>query len=410
MTNDSFNPVFATGIDVLLSRHRAWLRGRRVGLVSHQAALDRDGATSAQRLRRDLGAGLVALFGPEHGFSGQAGAGVATHTRRHPDWGIPVHSLYGACRKPTPAMLRRVEVLVVDLQDLGARCYTYLATMRNVMEAAAASGVAVIVADRPIPLPRIVDGPLLDPAFASFVGPAATTLATGMTPGEAARWLVRRLDLTLDLRIAPLQGWFRDGRRGPDWPDFIPPSPGIRTWEAGMTYLATVFSEALPGVDVGRGTNLAFRVLGAPWLRAEAFCERINAAGLAGVTFHPYRYVAGIAPYSGRELDGVRLTVTDPSRFHPVATSVHLLHLLARLHGSARIWHHRGVRSAWFDTLYGTDQVRLSLLSGAPPQAILEPWLRAGQPFQAARRAALIYPTVAGTQTVLATEAGKLLN
>ncbi len=396
MTNDPANLAFASGIDVLFSRHRAWLRGRRVGLLSHQAALDRNGASSAQRLRREFGAGLVALFGPEHGFFGQAGAGVATHTRRHPDWGIPVHALYGTCRKPTPAMLRRVEVLVVDLQDLGARCYTYLATLRNALEAAAENGVAVIVADRPIPLPRIVDGPLLEPAFASFVGPAATTLATGMTPGEAARWLVRNLNLSLDLRIAPMQGWCRDGRRGADWPDFVPPSPGIRTWEAGMTYLATVFSEALPGVDVGRGTNLAFRVLGAPWLRAEAFCERINAAGLAGVTFHPYRYVAGIAPYGDRELDGVRLTVTDPRYFHPVATSVHLLHLLAQMYGPARVWRHHGVRSAWFDTLYGTDQVRCALQAGDPPQAILDAWRTANKPFLTSRRAALIYPSVAG--------------
>lgn len=383
--------AFATGLQVLFAEHGAWLKGRRVGLLSHQAALDRDGATSAQRLHRELGKGLVALFGPEHGFMGQAGAGVATHTRRHPDWGIPVYSLYGACRKPTPAMLRRVEVVVCDLQDLGARCYTYLATLRNLLEAAGESGVRVIVTDRPIPLPRIVDGPLLEPAHASFVGPAEMPMATGMTPAESAQWLVQALGLRVDLRVVPMQGWVRDGRRGADWPEFVPPSPGIRTWESGMTYLATVFSEALPGIDVGRGTNLAFRMLGAPWLRAEDFCDRVNSCGLAGVQFHPHRYVAGVPPYAGRALDGVRISVTDPARFHPVTTSVYALHALAQRYGAARVWRHKGVRPSWFDQLYGTSTVQQALRKGTLPSQIVAEWRAANRPFLVSRRQAQLY-------------------
>ena len=191
MAKQSSTQKFSTGIDVLLAQHRTCLRGRRVALLSHQAALCRDGATSAQRLHAELGKGLVALFGPEHGFLGQAGAGVATHTRHHPDWKIPVYSLYGACRKPTPAMLRNVDVVVCDLQDLGARCYTYLATLRNMLEAAAENDLQVIVTDRPIPLPKIVDGPMLEPAHVSFVGPAEMPMATGMTQAESAQWLVK---------------------------------------------------------------------------------------------------------------------------------------------------------------------------------------------------------------------------
>lgn len=382
---------FSTGIDVLLSERRSCLQGRRVGLLSHQAALCRDGATSAQRLHAELGAGLVALFGPEHGFLGQAGAGEATHTRRHPEWGIPVYSLYGACRKPTPAMLRRVDVVVCDLQDLGARCYTYLATLRNLLEAAAESGVRVIVADRPIPLPRIVDGPMLEPAHASFVGPAEMPMCTGMTPAESAQWLVQSLGLTVDLQVAPMHGWARGGRRGADWPEFVPPSPGIRTWESGMTYLATVFSEALPGIDCGRGTNLAFRILGAPWLRAEAFCERMNACGLAGVRFYPHRYVAEVPPYAGRALDGVRIAVTDPARFHPVATSVQVLRMLAQQYGAARVWRHKGVRPQWFDQLYGTMKVRQALQKGVSPGEIVAEWRAESSGFGVSRRKALLY-------------------
>ena len=382
---------FSPGIDVLLAQHRSWLRGRRVALLSHQAALCGNGATSAQRLHRELGSGLVALFGPEHGFLGQAGAGVATHTRRHPDWGIPVYSLYGACRKPTPAMLRRVEVVVCDLQDLSARCYTYLATLRNMLEAAAASGVRVIVTDRPIPLPRIVDGPMLEPAHLSFVGPAEMPMSTGMTPAEGAQWLVRSLGLHVDLQIVPMQGWAREGRRGADWPEFVPPSPGIRTWESGMTYLATVFSEALPGIDCGRGTNMAFRTIGAPWLLAADFCRRMNDCALPGVRFYPYCYVAGMEPYVGRELNGVRISVTDPQCFHPVTTSVHILRMLEQLYGAARVWHHKGVRPQWFDQLYGTVNVRQALRTGTSPADIVAGWRTESRAFFASRRQAMLY-------------------
>ena len=391
MAKPSATQKFSPGIDVLLAQHHSWIKGRRVALLSHQAALSCDGATSAQRLHGELGTDLVALFGPEHGFLGQAGAGVATHTRRHPDWGIPVYSLYGSCRKPTPAMLRRVEVVVCDLQDLGARCYTYLASLRNMLEAAAENGVRVIVTDRPIPLPKIVDGPMLEPAQASFVGPAEMTMATGMTPAESAQWLVKSLGLEVGLQVVPMQGYGRDCGPAVDWPAFVPPSPGIRTWESGMTYLATVFSEALPGVDVGRGTNLAFRMLGAPWLRAEVFCERINACGLAGVRFHPHRYVAGVPPYVGRELDGVRIAVTDPARFYPVTTSVYALHTLAQLYGAARVWHHKGVRPQWFDKLYGTAKVRQALCTGASSAEIVAEWREENRTFCASRRKVLLY-------------------
>ena len=382
---------FQTGIETLLRVHRGWLRGRRVGLLSHQAALDGAGASSAQRLRRELGAGLAALFGPEHGFLGQAGAGVETHTRRHPDWGIPVYSLYGSCRAPTPEMLRRVDLVVCDLQDLGARCYTYLASLANMLEACAREGVAVIVADRPIPLPNVVDGPMLDPACASFVAPVNVPLCTGMTPAETARWIVVDRKLDLDLRVAPMRGWRRAGRRAADWPDFVPPSPGIRTWESAQTYLATVFSEALPGIDVGRGTPLAFRLVGAPWLRAEPFCAHLRALRLPGVSFHPYRYVAGVAPHAGVELDGIRLSVTDPDAFHPVAASISLLHALRQCHGTRRIWRHAGSRPEWFDKLYGTTATRLALAAAIAPRTIAASWRRAQRPFRERREKVLMY-------------------
>jgi uncharacterized protein YbbC (DUF1343 family) len=380
------------GMDALRARRFDLLKGRRVGLLSHQAALTADGSTSAQLLHRALGPRLMALYGPEHGFFGQAGAGEHTYTRQHPDWHIPVYSLYGEHRKPAPEMLKGVEVMVCDLQDLGVRCYTYLATLRNMLEACAEANVEVVVTDRPIPLPQVVDGPMLDPAFASFVAPCPLPLVYGMTPAESARWMKDALGLRVALTTVPMEGWSRedaawDGAR----PAYVPPSPGIKTWECAMTYAATVFSEALPGVDCGRGTNLAFRVLGAPWLRAETFCQAMANLRLAGVTFHPYRYVSAVPPQADRELDGVRLTVTDPARFRPAQTSLGILHVLAEVYGAARVWRHKGVRPEWFDKLYGTDRVRTHLKSGAPLNVLFAGWARDRKAFEQARKRALLY-------------------
>ena len=381
-----------TGMDVLRGERFAALRGKRVGLLSHQAALTADGSTSAQLLRTSIGSQLVALYGPEHGFLGQAGAGEHTATRLHPDWIIPVHSLYGEHRKPTPDMLAGVDVVVCDLQDLGVRCYTYLATLRNMLEACAATGVDVFVTDRPIPLPQTVDGPILEPRLASFVAPCPVPFVHGMTPAESARWMLDALGIHVKLTAIPMAGWTRtdaawDGTR----PAFMPPSPGIKTWESAMTYASTVFTEALPGIDCGRGTNLAFRVLGAPWLKAESFCELLDEKNFPGVTFRPHCYVAGQGPYEGRELDGIRLTVTEPARFRPVETSLVLLRALIDTYGMSRVWRHKGVRPEWFDKLYGTSRARMILQSGEPLESLFKEWRNASRAFQAARNRALLY-------------------
>jgi len=258
------------------------------------------------------------------------------------------------------------------------------------LEACAERDVEVIVTDRPIPLPHVVDGPMLDPRFASFVAPCPLPLVYGMTPAESALWMKDALGLKVRLSVVPMKGWSRadaawDGTR----PDFMPPSPGIKTWECAMTYAATVFSEALPGVDCGRGTNLAFRVLGAPWLRAEDLCARMPT--LAGVTLHPYRYEAGAGRYAGRELEAIRLTVTDPARFKPAQASLHIVRTLAELYGETRVWRQKGSRSGWFDKLYGTDQTRLFVKSGDPLEKLFAEWARERKTFDKARTKALLY-------------------
>ena len=349
------------GLDVLLEDERELLAGGgRVALVSHQAAVGRCGSTAAQLLRRVLGDRLVALFGPEHGYFGVAGPGEETADGVHPDWDIPIYSLYGATRKPTPAMLSGIDTMVVDLQDLGVRCYTYLATLHLVLQACGECGVRVIVADRPVPLHGSVDGPGLDPAFTSFVAPVPLPMVYGMTPGETARWLLDKQFVDADVTVVELRE-----TNTPAYPEFIPPSPGIRTAESAVAYAATVFTEAIPAIDCGRGTALAFRVLGAPWIRAEAFCEALAGEPFEGVAFSPHRYAASGGLYDGQPLDGVRLTVTDKAVFKPVRTSLRILRVLQSLYGADTLWESPGIRPEWFDKLYGNRETRERLRQGA---------------------------------------------
>lgn len=365
------------GIDVLVEEERGLLAGKRVGLLGHQATVGRDGTTSAQILHRLLGQGLVAMYGPEHGFFGDYAPGEKTKARIHPDWGIPVHTLYGGATAPSEEMLREVDVIVLDLQDLGVRCYTYLSSLKDLLSACAKAGVSVIVADRPVPMPNTIDGPVLEPAFTTFVGCVPVPMVYGMTLGEAARWMVKALSLEVDLHVVRMADYHReDGWGGPGWgwPEFIPPSPAIRSREAAVSYVSLVFTEAIPAVDCGRFTSLAFRVFGAPWIRAEAFCEAIADRNAPGVTFSPHRYSNPGGTYDKEELDGIRMTVTDVASFRPVRASLEILSVLAELYGKDRLWKSEKVRPEWFDKLYGTRMVREQLQDDVPVDTIASGW------------------------------------
>ncbi len=382
---------FKLGLDSLLEQHPDWIQGHRVGLVSHAAAVDSNGVTSAQRLHQTADLNLTAHFGPEHGFAGLAAAGELTADERHTAWGIPIYSLYGETRKPTPAMLKGVDTLIIDLQDLGARPYTYVSTLRMVLEAAAAAEKAVIIADRPVPLPLSMDGPCLESGFESFVGSIPAPMQYGMTQGETALWLAGVLGLKINLHVSLMQGYQRDVLRQAAWPAWVPPSPRIRSWETACLFTCTVFGEALPALDYGSGTDRSFCVIGAPWLDATCLLSRLNQVGLTGVAFEPVRYQARMGLYANSELDGLRLVITDYARFRPVSTSVTILAGIQKLYGPTPLWTAPGTCPEWFDKLYGTDAVRLALQSGAPASDLIASWQPDLTAFSDRRRPYLLY-------------------
>lgn len=362
---------FASGIDRLLGAKSKILHGSRFGLVAHQASVDATGALSAARLREKFGDGLAAIFSPEHGLFGIAGAGDKVDSIRHPAWQIPVHSLYGKTRRPTRDMLRGLDAIVFDLQDLSIRCYTYVSTLRYVMEAAAESGVRVIVTDRANPLAGIMDGPLLDPRSESFVGCLPGPLVYGLTAGEAAIWLRKKLALRVELEVIPMRG-YRYGKnyQGPRW---VSPSPAIRHPHSALCYPLTVGFEALPAIDYGRKTLMPFELIGSPSLDEGELSNRLNEQKLPGIQFHPALYER-----EGMLHRGVRIAVLDASVYRPVASAVAVLNVLQTMIGVNRLWRTPGSRPAFFDQLFGTDKVRRALQAGVAWKKIATGWPLAG--------------------------------
>jgi uncharacterized protein YbbC (DUF1343 family) len=386
-------PVFQLGLDRLLADGPDWVAGRRWGVVSHAAAVDAAGVTTATRLHATPAVTVVALFGPEHGFAGTAGAGELTADGLHPAWRIPIYSLYGATRQPTPAMLQGLDGLIVDFQTLAARPYTYVATLRAVLAAAAAAALPVIVCDRPVPLPDCVEGPLVEPAFASFVAAVPAPLQYGLTLGETALWLRARFWPQLDVRVAAMTGYRRDPHPQPGWPAWVPPSPRIHSWTTACCYTATVAGEALPALDYGSGTPDAFQVIGAPWLDPAALRDDLDAAQLPGLQFVPCRYRAGSGLYANTELAGLRLVPVAPSRLRPALTAVTLLQCLQTRYGRDSLWNAPGTRPGFFDQLFGADRVRLALWSATPADAIARTWEPDAERFLTERQQHLLYPS-----------------
>lgn len=373
------------GIDVLLTDSVRLVQGRRVGLLTNQTGVDRAGVPDVDRIVA-AGIDLAAIFSPEHGYRGgldeeNIGHGVDSAT------GVPIYSLYGSVRAPTAEMLDGVNVLLIDLQDIGARPYTYISTALLAMRAAAGQGIPVVVLDRPDPIGGTqVQGPVLDTAFASFVGMLPVPLRHGMTLGELARFGNRVLGIAADLTVVPVDGWRRD-----EWFDatglpWVRPSPSMPTLESAAHYPGTVIFEAT-NLSVGRGTSVAFQVIGAPWLDAAAVREALGPA--AGVEVTDTVFVPEAPPdgkYDGVPLPGIRLRVTARAAYDPVAVAVGLLAAVHECQPDSLI-----VDAAHLARLLGTDRVWAAIESGAPATEVAESWTAALEAFRAAARGDLLY-------------------
>ena len=376
------------GIDVLLADSTALVRDRRVGLVTNQAGVDAQGISDVARLQA-AGVRLVALFSPEHGFRGAAEPGAAVASSVDSATGLPIYSLYGRSTAPTDTMLAGIDLLLVDLQDAGARYYTYLFTTVEVMRAAAGRGIPVVVLDRPDPIGGVVQGNVLDPAYRTPVGQLAVPMRYGMTLAELARLARADLGLATDLRVVPVAGWQRAAALDDTGLPFIPPSPNLRSLEALYHYPGTCLFEGT-NLSVGRGTSAAFMQVGAPWLDTTAVLARVRGAHLPGVRFHGVTFTPrapGDGKYADTLVHGIRLELTDRKRYDPTATAVYLLAAVRAASG-----HHFGWIPKHFDRLAGGPTLRESLEAGTEPATIVAGWAADIQRFLERRRPFLLYP------------------
>jgi uncharacterized protein YbbC (DUF1343 family) len=376
------------GIDVLLTDSLAVVRGRRVGLVTNQAGVDAQGISDVARLQA-AGVRLVALFSPEHGFRGAADPGAAVASSIDSATGLPIYSLYGRSSAPTDTMLAGIDLLLVDLQDAGARYYTYLFTTIEVMRAAARRGVGVVVLDRPDPIGAAVQGNVLDTAYRTPVGQLAVPMRYGMTLGELARLARSDLGLTTALQVVPASGWGRGMPLDATGLPFVAPSPNLRALEALYHYPGLCLFEGT-NLSVGRGSATPFEQIGAPWLDTASVLGRLRSAGLPGVRFRGVTFTPtapGDGKYADTAVAGIRLEVTDRERYDPTATAVHLLAAVRTANASQFAWIPKH-----FDRLAGGPTLREQLEAGRDPAAIVEAWTPEIRRFLDRRRPFLLYP------------------
>ena len=358
------------GVELLLGDSIGLVRGRAVGLVSNHAGVDAAGVSDVDRL---LGAGirLVALFSPEHGFRGAAEPGEHVASSVDSATGLPIYSLYGRTSAPTDSMLQGLDVILVDLPDVGARYYTYLSTTIEVMRVAARRNLAVVVLDRPNPIGGLVQGNILDMAYRSFVGALPMPMRHGLTLGEAARLANEELRLGADLRVVPAAGWRRGALFESTGLPFLPPSPNLQTLESLFHYPGTCLFEGT-ALSVGRGTDAAFRQVGAPWLDVSRVLAALPTHRLPGVQFLGVRFTPerpGDGKYDGIPLRGIRMVLTDPERYDPTLTAVVLLSTINRIHPDSLRF-----RPAHFDRLAGGTTLRDAVIAGRDPFAIVAAW------------------------------------
>jgi len=382
----------STGLDVLLSERLELVQRRRVGLVTNPTGVTRALRSNVDALR-DAGVHLVALFGPEHGFSAAAADGTAVASGRDARTDLPVHSLYGNVRKPTREMLANLDTLIFDLQDVGVRFYTYTTTLALALEACAENRVPLIVLDRPNPITgTIIEGAVLDPALQSFIGHGALPIRHGMTLGELAQFYNGELNIGAELQVIALRGWNRAmwyDETGLTW---VPPSPGIPHFATTIAYPGMCLIEGT-NLSEGRGTALPFEIIGAPFLDGYALAESLNALKLAGVLFHPIAFTPCASKHAGVECYGAQLHITDRAASRAVTTGLHVI-AACRAQAPDRF---EFLPTSWegrpphFDLLTGDARVREGLLANQSISALTRAWTNGLARFEETRKKYLLY-------------------
>ena len=382
------------GSDVLISSGR--LGGRRVGVVCNHASIDRGFQHIVDRLATADGVTLAAIFGPQHGFRSDVQDNmIETPHRDDPSRRVPVYSLYSETREPTAEMMKGLDVLVIDLQDIGARIYTYIYTMANCLRACAKHGVPAIVCDRPNPINgNDVEGQTLVRGYESFVGMFPIPMRHGMTIGELARLFNESFGLGASLEVARMEGWQRHMYADETGLPWVMPSPNMPTLEAAVVYPGTVLFEGTM-LSEGRGTTRPFELVGAPWIEAERFAREMNELGLPGAYFRPAVFEPTFQKHAKSACGGCQIHVTERAAFRPVLTGAALIQMFRRFNPEKFSWRQPPYEYEHdklpIDILAGSDALRQQVDAGLAPTAIADSWRTDEAAFRDLRRPFLLY-------------------
>ncbi|CAN5160095.1 DUF1343 domain-containing protein [soil metagenome] len=385
---DTTPPRVSLGITTLLADSLHLIRGKRVGLITNHTGRDEHGTSTIDILHRAPEVQLTALFSPEHGIRGAAAAGERVASGTDSATGVPIHSLYGDTRVPGPRTLENVDVLLYDIQDVGARMYTYVWTMTLAAEAAKRSGRKLIVLDRPNPIRAdIIEGGFIEQRYRSFTGLHNVTLRYGLTPGELALYLAGTGQIDADIAVAPMKGyrlsmWWDETRL--EWRN---PSPNIRDPDAALLYPGTSFFEAT-NLSEGRGTEAPFKLIGAPWLTdAGVIARALNNKRLPGVRFDSTSRTIGAGQkHAGRTIPMIRITVTARDSVRAADVGAHMLREILRRHQSDWRWREQGI-----ERLSGTRELRAAVQNGGI-EALLEKWRGEASRFESQIAGYRLYP------------------
>lgn len=352
-----------TGIEVLKEQNFKCLEGKRVGLITNPTGVDNNLKSTIDILNEAPNVKLVALYGPEHGVRGDAHAGDKVENASDPSTGLPVHSLYGKTRKPTPEMLEGIDVLVYDIQDIGCRSFTYISTMGIAMEAAAEHGIEFVVLDRPNPLGGLkVEGNLVEDGFYSFVSQFRIPYIYGLTCGELARMLNEEnmLAKSCKLHVVKMKGWKRKmdyTRTGLQW---IPSSPHIPHAHSAAFYPVSGILGELGYMSIGVGYTIPFQMFAAQWIKAEELAGRLNALQLPGIMFRPIHLKPFYSVGQGEQFQGVQVHIMDFGKAALSEIQFIVMQELAALHPDRKVFEHANdKRFRMFDQVSGSDRIRI---------------------------------------------------
>jgi len=384
-------PLVKPGIDVLVEQKLSLVKGKKIGLITNATGVNSQLVSTVDVLNNLSGVELVALFGPEHGVRGDVEAGKTVSTYTDAKTGVTVFSLYGKTRRPTPDMLRNIEVLIYDIQDIGSRAYTYIYTLAYAMEEAKKFGIKFVVLDRPNPLGGAhVAGNVLDPKFSSFIGLYPIPYVYGMTVGELAQLFNEEFNINCDLEIVPMEGWRRAMKYDETGLVWIPTSPHVPHAETSEFIVATGCIGELNTLSVGVGYTAPFELIGAPWMNSEELAFELNARQLPGVHFRPTFFKPYYLHFKDQLCQGVQIHIADADKFDPATIQIHILAAIKKLYPQMELFSEN--RSDMFDKAFGTNEVRVMLNAGKSAEEIMADWPRQIQEFNKIRSKYLIYP------------------